>query len=90
MQQMEFDEHATIFAGDSGNDLDVLLSTVPSVLVANADAEVRTAVKSVPADKLYLAQGDFLGMNGNYSAGIVEGVMHFHPELISLIEEVRS
>jgi len=88
MQQMSFAETQTLFAGDSGNDLDVLLSTVPSVLVANADAEVRAAVTSAPADKLYLAHGNFLGMNGNYSAGIVEGVMHYHPELIPLIEGV--
>jgi hypothetical protein len=29
---------------------------------------------------LYLAQGGFLGMNGNYSAGILEGIAHYHPE----------
>jgi hypothetical protein len=28
---------------------------------------------------LYLAQGGFPGMNGNYSAGILEGVSHFFP-----------
>lgn len=27
----------------------------------------------------YLARGEFLGMNGNYSAGIIEGVAHYHP-----------
>ena len=29
---------------------------------------------------LYLAHGGFLGMNGNYSAGILEGVAHYHPD----------
>ncbi|HEX23221.1 MAG TPA: haloacid dehalogenase, partial [Chromatiales bacterium] len=23
---------------------------------------------------------DFLGMNGNYAAGVLEGLVHFHPE----------
>ena len=33
----------TVFAGDSGNDLAVLTSGIQSVLVANADLEVRAA-----------------------------------------------
>jgi len=32
------------------------------------------------ADRLYIAQGGALGMNGNYSAGILEGVLHYVPE----------
>ena len=73
-----------LFAGDSGNDLPVLASPVPSVLVANASDEVREAALAQAAaagnaDALYIAHGGFLGMNGNYSAGILEGVDHFHP-----------
>ena len=30
---------------------------------------------------LYLAGGGFMQMNGNYSAGILEGVAHYHPQL---------
>jgi hypothetical protein len=30
-----------------------------------------------------LARGDFLGMNGNYSAGILEGIAHFHTDVLS-------
>jgi sucrose-6-phosphatase len=71
----------TVFAGDSGNDLDVLTSNIPSVLVANADVEIKTRMATVSAAKLYLAKGDFLGMNGNYGAGILEGVAHFHPDI---------
>ena len=80
MRQCGVDAAHTIFAGDSGNDLDVLLSPIPAVLVANADAEVRRAVKREDGASLYLAQGGFLGMNGCYSAGILEGVVHFMPE----------
>jgi len=86
MQQKGYDESETIFAGDSGNDLDVLLSPVQSVLVANADDEVRRAVEGASAATLYLASGALLNMNGNYSAGILEGVAHYRPDLLSLIE----
>lgn len=70
----------TVFAGDSGNDMEVLVSSIPSVLVANAQESVRAeAVAHADLAKLYLARGGLLGMNGNYSAGILEGVVHFIP-----------
>jgi len=90
MQQEGMDEKTTVFAGDSGNDLDVLLSSIPSVLVANADVEVREATQAASPNSLYIAQGDFLGMNGNYSAGILEGIAHFHPEFIKDIERCKG
>lgn len=79
----------TLFAGDSGNDLPVLASPVPSVLVANATPLVATTAISAAKNAgnqraIYLAKGNFLDMNGNYSAGILEGVAHFHPELLEL------
>ncbi len=81
MQQEGYRHEDAMFAGDSGNDLDVLLSDIQSVLVANADTEVRTrAAKADPAT-LYIAEGSFLGMNGNYSAGILEGAAHYWPEI---------
>lgn len=80
MQQKGFDRDSTIFAGDSGNDLDVLLSDIPSVLVANADAEVKSRARSADPAALYVAKGSYLEMNGNYSAGILEGVAHYWPE----------
>ena len=57
---------------------------LPAVLVANAQPQVRDlAVKLARegghAAQLYIAQGGFHGMNGNYAAGILEGVAHFHP-----------
>ena len=80
---------ATLFAGDSGNDLPVLASSIPSVLVANAAPAVArdalaAALESSNRQQLYIAQGGFLDMNGNYSAGILEGVAHYHPELVPL------
>ena len=81
VQQLGFPDDNTLFAGDSGNDLDVLLSGIPAVLVANADAQVKSQVACANPDTLYVAQGGYLGMNGNYSAGILEGVAHYHPEL---------
>ncbi|CAG0998006.1 Mannosylfructose-phosphate phosphatase [Anaerolineales bacterium] len=80
MQHRGFLHRDTVFAGDSGNDLDVLMSDIPSVLVANAGAEVRSIVASTNKDALYIASGGYLGMNGNYSAGILEGVVHYWPE----------
>lgn len=79
-----FQHRNTVFAGDSGNDLPVLVSPIQSVLVANALPAVREeaqrlAQQAGTADALYLAQGGFLGMNGNYSAGILEGLTHYLP-----------
>ena len=78
-------EKQVLFAGDSGNDLEVLASEIPAVLVANATAEVRRAAAALAAaagmpERLYLARGGFLGTNGNYSAGVLEGAAHFFPE----------
>lgn len=79
----------TVFAGDSGNDLSVLVSEIPSILVNNADNHLKQEILSLScsrkqAHRLYIAQGNFLGMNGNYAAGIVEGLLHFHPELMRI------
>jgi len=85
MQQKDFTLPDTLFAGDSGNDLPVLASTLHSVLVANAIDEVRNqaeqeAKEGQTIDALYIATGNFHGMNGNYSAGILEGLAHYIPE----------
>jgi hydroxymethylpyrimidine pyrophosphatase-like HAD family hydrolase len=82
-----YDEERVIFAGDSGNDLEVLAGDLPAVLVANAEEDVRSAAVEMATrrgnrDKLYLARGGFLGTNGNYGAGILEGIAHFFPEAI--------
>ncbi|MFB1488513.1 MULTISPECIES: HAD-IIB family hydrolase [unclassified Thiocapsa] len=86
MRRLGHDETTTVFAGDSGNDLEVLVSPIPSVLVANGHPEVREqalrlAAANGHAERLYCAQGGWSGMNGNYSAGILEGIAHFRPDL---------
>lgn len=79
----------TVFAGDSGNDMEVLASGLPAVLVANAQDVVRAeAVARAPAGSLYLAHGGLFGMNGNYSAGILEGLAHFIPDTRAWLETV--
>jgi sucrose-6F-phosphate phosphohydrolase len=90
MKQLDFDLSNTIFAGDSGNDIAVLTSPIRSVLVANASSDVRDEAKQLALnlgemDALYFAHGGFLGMNGNYSAGILEGVAHYMPETTDFI-----
>lgn len=91
MNQLGFDYSNTVFAGDSGNDMPLLVSPVPSVLVANAHEDIieqsQTQAKELGnTNCLYLAKGDFWGMNGNYSAGILEGIAHFYPDTKKLME----
>jgi sucrose-6F-phosphate phosphohydrolase len=88
MEMHGFDTSETVFCGDSGNDIEVLASPIPAVLVANSQAHVRElaqrlARESGCPEQLYIAQGDFMGMNGNYSAGMLEGIAHFHPESVA-------
>lgn len=90
MQQKGLNRERVVYAGDSGNDLPVLVSGIQSVLVANARSDVRDealrlAERNNNGDTLYLARGNFLNMNGNYSAGILEGVQHFIPEAAQLL-----
>ena len=91
MQHNGFHSKATVFAGDSGNDLPVLTSELQTVLVANAAENIRqqaskmVEIKGI-ADTLYCAKGGFLGMNGNYSAGVIEGLVHFIPQAIQWLE----
>jgi HAD superfamily hydrolase (TIGR01484 family) len=92
MVERGFNLGNTLFAGDSGNDIEVLASPIRAVLVANASDEVRKMVQlqsemSGHSEALYLAHGGVLGMNGNYSAGILEGVIHYFPQLESSIEQ---
>ncbi len=85
MEMHGFDYVDTVFCGDSGNDIEVLASPIPAVLVANSQPEVRElairlAEEGGYPDRMYIASGGFMGMNGNYSGGMLEGIAHYHPD----------
>lgn len=85
-QHLGYGHLETIFAGDSGNDLPVLGSSIRSVLVANADLDVRQqalqlAEKNNNTESLYLAQQENFPLGGNYTAGVLQGIGFFAPEL---------
>ncbi len=91
VQQMQgVDNESCLFSGDSGNDVTALASHLRSVTVRNADQPTRDAVRKLAADNgtqdsSYQAEGglalaDGQSLNGNYAAGIVEGLVHFRPE----------
>ena len=95
MDQKGYLKSRVVFCGDSGNDLDVLTSDIRSVLVKNASKEVRrNALESVAKngrpETLYVARGNFMGMNGNYTAGVLEGLAHFEPDVRPWIEAAVS
>ncbi|WP_455211621.1 HAD-IIB family hydrolase [Kaarinaea lacus] len=85
-ERQGFELEQTVFAGDSGNDLPVVSSgELQSILVKNAHVDVINAATQAlhakgASEQLYVAQGGFLQMNGNYSAGVLEGVAHFLPQ----------
>ena len=90
MKLQGFSQENTVFAGDSGNDIAVLASDLKSVLVNNARKDVREKAIALSeqaghADTLYLAHGAWLDMNGNYSAGVVEGVIHYFPDYLGVL-----
>ena len=85
MSRVGFSDQHVVFAGDSGNDLAVLKSGLRSILVKNADRAVyKEAIAALQAqgcaEQLYLARGGLYGLNGNYSAGVIEGLIHFEPK----------
>lgn len=74
-----FDFNQTFFAGDSGNDLDALISGVCGTLVGNAPADVRhqaeMALAEHPAARIHFARAP-------YGDGVIEGLHAF-----ALLEE---
>jgi sucrose-6F-phosphate phosphohydrolase len=91
MRMHGFDHSNTVFCGDSGNDIEVLASPIPAVLVANSQPQVRElAIRLANEDdqreRLYIARGGFMGMNGNYSAGMLEGIAHYFPDTVAWMD----
>ncbi len=92
LKTQKIPEQRTVFCGDSGNDLDALTSGLQAALVKNASEDVRHEALKILSRKqknnrLYLAHGDFFGLNGNYTAGVLEGLAHFFPEIEKWIKE---
>lgn len=71
----------TVFCGDSGNDIFPLTAGFSGVLVRNADEQLVAQVKQAMAAKsdlrVYFARGDFKGLNGYYTSGVIEGAYHY-------------
>jgi hypothetical protein len=87
MQSTGFNLSNTIFCGDSGNDMEVLTSPIQSVLVANASPDIKIQAREQAdlnghGSALYIAKGGLFGMNGHYSAGMLEGIAHYHPHTL--------
>ncbi|MDX2418616.1 MAG: HAD-IIB family hydrolase [Xanthomonadales bacterium] len=70
-----------VFCGDSGNDIFPLTAGFLGVLVRNADEQlvenVRSAMAEYPGLKAYFAKGGFMGLNGYYTSGVLEGASHY-------------
>lgn len=64
----------TVFAGDSGNDADALLSGVCGILVGNATWEVREGLRRALADH---PEAHIYFASRPYTAGILEGLAHY-------------
>ena len=70
-----------VFCGDSGNDIFPLTAGFCGVLVRNADNQlvenVKKAMGENPDLKVYFAKGDFMGLTGYYTSGVIEGAYHY-------------
>lgn len=94
-RDLGYHPHEVVFAGDSGNDLPVLASAIPSVLVANASGEIRQqaqhlAAQNNQAQALYLATESASRLGGNYAAGILQGIWHFVPEFRDHLQQLEK
>ena len=70
-----------VFCGDSGNDIFPLTAGFSGVLVRNADDQlvenVEKALAENPGLRVYFAKGDFKGLSGYYTSGVIEGAYHY-------------
>lgn len=80
---LSYGAQEVVFAGDSGNDLEVLISPIQSVLVANATPKLKKQalglVKQCGTEQQFY-QAVNTNNNGNYSSGVLQGVMHYLPK----------
>lgn len=85
-QHLGYGLEEVIFAGDSGNDVVVLGSSIRSILVANAGPEIKQqalelAKRNDCLETLYVARQKNFPLGGNYSAGVVQGVVFYNPQI---------
>lgn len=85
-QHLGYGLDETIFSGDSGNDLAVLGSSIRAILVANAEPEIKQqalslAKKNGCMESIYLAEQENFPLGGNYTAGVLQGVVFYHKGL---------
>lgn len=70
-----------VFCGDSGNDVFPLTAGFLGVMVRNADEQlvqqVSEAKQKNSAIQIYHAKGGFMGLNGYYVSGVLEGAYHY-------------
>jgi hypothetical protein len=72
---LDLDDRRVLFAGDSGNDAEILLGGVNAVLVGNASESLRRYLRDESRrlgvdDRVYFARADYAG-------GVIEGCRHF-------------
>ena len=80
-EEFGVDKQEVVFCGDSGNDIFPLTAGFSGVLVRNADdqlvADVENAMIDNPDLRVYFARGDFKGLSGYYTSGVIEGAYHY-------------
>jgi len=80
-KELNMPKEDVVYCGDSGNDLLPLTFGYSSILMKNArpaikEKAVRITTEKNLSDFLYISEGKY-GLNGNYSSGILEGLVHF-------------
>ena len=80
-EEFEAGKEDVVFCGDSGNDIFPLTAGFCGVLVRNADDQLVKNVKAAMDEnadlKAYFAKGEFMGLNGYYTSGVIEGAYHY-------------
>jgi len=80
-EELGTDRTDVVFCGDSGNDVYPLTAGFSGVLVRNADdqlvSNVMQALDANPELRVYFAKGDFKGLSGYYTSGVIEGAYHY-------------
>jgi hypothetical protein len=80
-EEFESKKEDVVFCGDSGNDIFPLTAGFRGVLVKNADEQLVKDVKRAMDEnanlQVFFAKGNFRGLNGYYTSGVIEGGYHY-------------